>query len=75
MIVLGYIRNESRLFKTFVANRLSVIHDVTAPNDWRHVPTEMNPADIASRGLFPYEIEKLNIWLNGPDFLLKGKSD
>ena len=75
MIVLGYIRNESRRFKTLVANRLAAIHDVTTPNDWRYVPTEMNPADLASRGLFPYEIEKLNIWLNGPDFLLKGKSD
>ncbi|KAH3790642.1 hypothetical protein DPMN_168847 [Dreissena polymorpha] len=35
----------------------------------------MNPADLTSRGLLAYEKEKLNIWLNGPDFLLKGKSD
>lgn len=31
-IVLGYIRNESRRFKTFVGNRLSEIHWRTTPD-------------------------------------------
>ena len=69
MIVLGYIRNATRRFKTFVANRLSVIHDVTEPDDWRYVPTQVNPADLASRGLHPPDTDKLETWLNGPDFL------
>ena len=30
MIVLGYIKNVSRRFKTFVGNRLGVIHDATS---------------------------------------------
>ena len=34
-------KNETRRFKTFVANRLSVIHDVTSPADWRYVPSEL----------------------------------
>lgn len=50
-IVLGYIRNESRRFKTFVGNRISKIHDTTSPEQWRHVGTDLNPADIASRGI------------------------
>ena len=75
MIVLGYIRNETRRFKTFVANRLAVIHDVTSPTDWRYVPSDKNPADIASRGLFPNEVGKLEQWVNGPDFIQKGKND
>jgi hypothetical protein len=33
MIVLGYIRNETRRFETFVANRLAMIHDVSTKND------------------------------------------
>lgn len=31
MIVLGNIKNVSRGFKTFVGNRLSVVHDATSP--------------------------------------------
>ena len=33
------------------------------------MPTEKNPADIASRGLNPTDEEKLTFWLNGPSFL------
>jgi hypothetical protein len=75
MIVLGYIRNETRRFKTFVANRLAVIHDVTLQTDWRYVPSEINPADIGSRGVNPHETDKIQNWLNGPDFLQNCLSD
>ena len=34
--VLQYIANESRRFHTFVANRVSEIHDSTDPTQWRH---------------------------------------
>ncbi|VDI83955.1 Hypothetical predicted protein [Mytilus galloprovincialis] len=50
-IVLGYIRNTCRRFKTFVANRLSIIHNTTSLDQWRHVNSPSNPADIASRGI------------------------
>ncbi|XP_053395609.1 uncharacterized protein LOC128555863 [Mercenaria mercenaria] len=69
MIVLGYIQNAKRRFKTFVANRLAIIHDVTTPQDWRYVPTKENPADFASRGVHPHETDKLSTWLRGPKFL------
>ncbi|XP_052795874.1 uncharacterized protein LOC128228545 [Mya arenaria] len=75
MIVLGYVRNTSRRFKTYVANRLALIHELTSPNDWRYVPTNMNPADLASRGVHPEEGGKLFIWLNGPKFLNMEKDD
>ena len=35
--VLQYIANESRRFHTFVAKRVSEIHDATDPTQWRHV--------------------------------------
>ena len=35
---LQYIANKSRRFHTFVANRVSEIHDTTDPTQWRHVP-------------------------------------
>jgi len=75
MIVLGYIRNETKRFKTFVANRLSIIHEMTSPHDWRYVPSKSNPADIASRGIDPQEYEKLETWLVGPEFLKRNKAE
>ena len=49
--VLQYIANESRQFHTFVANRVSKIHDASSLAQWRHVPGHLNPADDCTRGL------------------------
>ena len=67
--VLKYIQNESRRFKTFVANRLAMIQDRSTPSQWRHVPSQLNPADHASRGIKIHEQEKLTMWLKGPTFI------
>ncbi|XP_076810887.1 uncharacterized protein LOC143453439 [Clavelina lepadiformis] len=67
--VLQYISNTSKRFQTFVANRLSLIHKLSTPSQWRHVDTKRNPADIASRGLMPNEISKATLWFHGPEFL------
>ncbi|XP_071812124.1 uncharacterized protein [Apostichopus japonicus] len=66
MIVLSYIRNENRRYKTFVANRVAKILSVSSCQQWRHVPTNVNPADGGSRGA-----HELETWLKGPDFLPK----
>jgi len=70
---IQYIRNTSRRFHTFVANRLTVIHNNTSPHQWRYVPTELNPADHASRGLSVKDMSKTNTWLIGPGFLVQDK--
>ncbi len=49
-VVLGYINNDSRRFKTFVANRVQAIRNHSQPEQWRYVKTCDNPADWASRG-------------------------
>ncbi|CAC5425027.1 unnamed protein product [Mytilus coruscus] len=54
MIVLGYIKNESCRFKTFVANRLSSIHELTSP---------------AFRGIHATDNKQIKFWLHGPDYL------
>ena len=69
MIVLGYIKNVSRRFKTFVGNRLSVIHETTSPDQWRYVESNLNPADKASRGIDASNLGSLDMWLNGPKFI------
>ena len=47
MAVLRYINNSSSRFQTFLANRLSVIHDGSNLEQWHYVATKLYPADIA----------------------------
>ena len=71
--VLQYIKNQSRRFHTFVANRLSIIHELSTPYQWKHVPSELNPADEVSRGLTVQDMINNSKWLNGPTFLRKNE--
>lgn len=68
-IVLQYVNNTEKRFKTFVANRISMIHDGSSPNQWRHVPSELNVADDVSRGLTADELSNSQRWVQGPEFL------
>lgn len=45
--VLKYLNNEDRRFHTFVANRISIIKEVSKPSQWRHVGSKDNPANDA----------------------------
>ena len=69
MIVLGYIQNDVKRFRTYVANRSKKIRNMTKKECWRHVLTDENPADDASRGLAVSDTEKVDRWFNGPSFL------
>ncbi|XP_064647101.1 uncharacterized protein LOC135499959 [Lineus longissimus] len=71
--VLHYIRNTTKRFQTFVANRIAVIHDGTTPGQWKYVPTKQNPADYASRGMSAKAILNDTKWSQGPDFLNASK--
>lgn len=67
--VLKYINNENKRFKTFVANRVSTIRELTKEQQWRHIDTKLNPADCASCGLKANALLHSTTWLDGPDFL------
>ena len=69
MNVLWWIWGRSRQFKSFVANRVGEIQSNTDPEQWRCVPTSMNPADILSRGMRTEELIGCSKWWKGPDFL------
>ena len=75
MNVLHWIRNRSRNFKPFVANRIGEIQIVSSPIQWRYVPTDQNPADIASRGMQLSRLSQEVLWWNGPEFLLMLEAD
>ena len=67
--VLRYIRNESRAFKTFVANRVAFIRNNSSLSQWFYVPSSSNPADKATRIMSSAEFLKCSLWKNGPPFL------
>ena len=64
-IVLGYISNEEKRFRVFVANRSQIIRELTLIQNWHYTHTDDNPADDASRGL-EGDDPKVDRWFNGP---------
>ena len=68
-IVLNWLVGSPRRFKTFVGNRISHIMQSIPPERWNHVSSSDNPADCASRGLFPSELSEHKLWWNGPKWL------
>ncbi|XP_045454347.1 uncharacterized protein LOC123663725 [Melitaea cinxia] len=73
-IVLSWLRSHSSRWVTFVANRVSHIHDIIPTECWHHVPSEENPADVCSRGQFPDEIVHNSLWWAGPSWLSKDRT-
>ena len=67
-IVLHWLRMHSSTLNCFVANRISEIQTQSTGIEWRHVPSNQNPADIVSRGCSALELPA-TIWYKGPDFL------
>ena len=48
MNVLWWVRNHSRKFKPFVANRISEIQNLSSPGKWSNIKSRENPADLLS---------------------------
>jgi hypothetical protein len=69
MNVLYWICRPGKECKPYVANRVGEIQTKTTADQWRHVPTKKNPADIASRGSRVQELIESKLWWKGPDFL------
>ena len=69
IIVINWLDGNPRCFRTYVGNRISFILDRIPPKQWNHVPGDQNPADCASRGLFPIELAEHELWWTGPGWL------
>ena len=72
---MGYISNNSKKFKIFVANKIQFIRENADPNQWFYMPTKKNPAGDSSRGLKDVHAEKTKRWFEGPGFLWKSESE
>ncbi|XP_037931170.1 uncharacterized protein LOC119665982 [Teleopsis dalmanni] len=72
-IVLSWINNHPGKLPVYVAHRIVKILRLTIPEQWSHVLSKQNPADILSRGLKPREFSSCYMWLYGPLFLYQPK--
>nr|XP_039266331.1 uncharacterized protein LOC120341839 [Styela clava] len=67
--VLRYLANTDKIFESFVANRVNLIKETSEIEQWRYVPSQLNPADVASRRLSVDAFLNCQYWKFGPDFL------
>jgi len=73
--VLAWIRQPPREFNVFVSNRIAKIQEMTNDITWHHVPPNLSPADVVSRGCTPRKLLEHSLWANGPPFLLQSLSN
>ena len=67
--VLGWIKSAPSKMKTNVSNRVQKLVELVPPGNWRYISTNHNPADHASRGLFPRCLIACDLWWQGPAWL------
>jgi hypothetical protein len=68
-VALGWIKGEPRKWKTFVANGVTEIQQLTDPSMWSHCPGKGNPADLLTRGVLAEELVSSEQWLQGPSWM------
>ncbi|VDM93728.1 unnamed protein product, partial [Onchocerca ochengi] len=70
--VLHWVKNHSRLLPKFVQKCIEEIRK--AKFAFRYIPSENNPADVATRGLDPLKLSSFELWWEGPRWLKKDES-
>ena len=68
-VVLGYINNASRRFKTFIANCVQFNQDHTDVQQWQYLSAHDNTTDDTFHGLDSKNLSEIQRWFNGPAFL------
>lgn len=75
MITLAWIKGDPSRWKTFIANRVGEIQTLTEINNWYHVKSEHNPADLISRGVSLNTLKESNLWWHGPSWFEEENSN
>lgn len=68
MMAMHYIRSNANTWQVFIANRVAKVQRKSDPADWYHIETNLNPADLVSRGVFCKELSRSKTYWHGPDF-------
>ncbi|GFW34715.1 DUF1758 domain-containing protein [Trichonephila clavipes] len=68
-ITLSWINNPPVKGNQFVQHRVGKIHALTSKESWHHIPGKLNPADWATRGLYPKQLLENSEWVAGPKWL------
>ena len=75
LTVLGWLFNFEKRFKTYENFRVKAIRSLSQLSEWRHVPTQLNPADLCSKSIEANDTKKWEFYHNGPQFLLSPFSE
>ena len=67
LLALWWIKRTDKIWKVWVENRVRKIREKVDRSSLRHIPGEMNPADIARRECRPKVLPQL--WFHAPEFL------
>ncbi|XP_055597343.1 uncharacterized protein LOC129747259 [Uranotaenia lowii] len=67
--VLAWLNSDGRRYQKYVALRIGHILTETNPAEWRWVPSDRNPADLATKWGKGPQLELSSTWLQGPQFL------
>ena len=67
LLALWWIKRTDKIWKVWVENRVRKIREKVDRSSLRHIPGEMNPADIATRECRPKVLPQL--WFHAPEFL------
>ncbi|XP_053690446.1 uncharacterized protein LOC128738963 [Sabethes cyaneus] len=64
-VVLGWLKKSPLALNQYVSNRVATIIELTSTYEWRYVASEMNPADVLSRGSMPEDLLYNDMWWRG----------
>ena len=68
-IVLSWLDGNPKCYRLYVANRIHKTVSLMPPSVWHYVPTALNPADCASRGISAEELIHHSLWWHEPPWL------
>ena len=66
--VLQWIKSSSHRYKVFAGTRICEIQELTSPEQWRYVTSDLNPADDITRGKPLSDLTISSRWSQGPHF-------
>ena len=69
LTVLGWLGNFEKRFKTYENFRVKAIRALSNLSEWRHCPTNLNPADLCSKAIEANDFVKWTFYHKGPTFL------